>query len=196
METSRKSTLIFIHGVSGSGKSTAAEMLKIMYLPRSALIDQDSFYKQEKPLVTFEGAYRKTYTAENWDCEEAIDFDAFRNVIQEKMRDYLFVIVTGFALRKDLMKISADYSFILKFDLPEKDIIFKIIETRIKSKGFTDSEKKRRDYYMVHKVLWPFYLETLNLIQPSQEIISYNIDGRVGMWDIITSIVKNLPSKT
>lgn len=186
MENSRtKGKLIFIHGVSGSGKSTVGEMLKTLLLPWSTLIDQDQFYKAEKPSIILDG-----YKTKNWDCEDAIDFEAFRRAIREKLHDYLYIFVTGFALRKELMQIDADYSYLLEFDLKDEDAISQIINARLKSKEISDNE--RRDRLMVSEVVWPFYLETKKLIQPSKVIVVYGGNGRTNLWDIVVCILKDL----
>jgi hypothetical protein len=196
---SNKGTLIFLHGVSCSGKTFIGKEL-VNRLPESICIDQDTFYRKEKPLITFSvggsvftGEDRKIYTVENWDSEESIDFEAFRNTIATHMTTYKYVIVSGFALRSRLMQISADYSFLLKFNLEPNKTVNLIATLRSETKQFKTKEKREKDYGMVLKVVWPFYLQTLREIQHSQELIVYYEDaGRAHKNITIESIMKTM----
>jgi hypothetical protein len=190
-----KGTLIFLHGISGSGKTFIGKELTNR-LPDSVCIDQDDFYRKEKPLITFSiggsifsGEDRNSFTVENWDSEESIDFEIFRNTIATSVMTYKYVIVTGFALRSHLMQMKADYSFLLKFDLDPNETVNLIASLRSKTKKFETKEKQEKDYGMIIKVVWPFYLQTLKEIQYSQELIVYRKEGRVHKDITINNII-------
>jgi len=192
------STLIFLHGVSSSGKSLIGKELSNR-IPNSVWIDQDTFYHKEKPLITFNstgsifsGEDVVYFTEENWDSEESIDFKSFRNTIKSYLITRKYVIVTGFALREDLMKMKADYSFLLKFDADPNKIIDLITTFRSETKKFKTTEKQGKDYWMVRRVVWPFYLQTLQKIQSSQTVCVYDDKGRINKDVIINKIINEI----
>jgi adenylate kinase family enzyme len=177
INTLPKGKLIFIHGISGSGKSTIGKELYTR-LHNSVWIDQDQFYRKEKPLITFTNDDNSIYyTTSNWDSEEAIDFESLRAKINELRYKFSYVIVTGFALRLHLLRLKADYSFLLVFNVSDKKAIEIVTKTRMESKQFNTSEKVEKDYWMVRKVVWPFYLDTLEKIEPSMRVFTF-IDGQ------------------
>jgi shikimate kinase len=190
--------LIFLHGVSTSGKTFIGKELANK-LPDSICIDQDTFYRKEKPMITFSvggsifsGEDRKTFTVENWDSEESIDFEALRNNVNDSLTKYKYVIVTGFALRQRLMQMNADYSFLLKFNLDSNETVNRIATLRSETKKFEitkNTEKREKDYGMIIHSVWPFYLQTLKEIQHSQELIVYYKEGRVHKDITIKSIM-------
>lgn len=191
-----KGILIFIHGISGSGKSTIGKEL-LDKLPDSIWIDQDTFYRKNKPLITFhlsvndnEGKeiLSNNITVENWDCEEAIDFWSFRNKIKKDLMVYKYVIVTGFALREKCMWMKADYSFLLDFDMEPTETLKLITKIRSETK-FKTEEKKHRDYWMIREVVLPFYTQTLKEIQKSKTITVYDSMGRIDKSIIVNKIM-------
>jgi hypothetical protein len=202
------SKLIFIHGISSSGKSTIGKLLEKV-LGLSHWIDQDTFYFSDKPKVSFDNKdvnsttctqeEKKTYTGSNWDCIEAIDFDALRYSIIASLCRYEYVIVTGFALRQKELNLIADYSFVLSFDFGNGDDIIDletfVTETRKISKKITDIDKQEKDYWMVRKVVYPFYLETLTKIQKSTKICVYRNQERVDVRIIVDDILSYVNKK-
>lgn len=193
--------LIFIHGVSGSGKSTIGkELCERIY--NSVWIDQDQFYRKEKPLITFtnglspflNGKNIISYTTSNWDSEEAIDFEALRAKINELRHKFNYVIVTGFALRLHLLRLKADYSFLLVFNVDNKKAIDIVTKARLESKQFDTPEKVEKDYWMVRKVVWPFYIDTLEKIEPSVRVITCINGERLSPHTIVGNIIKFIDS--
>lgn len=152
--------LIYINGASGSGKTTLGLMLHDK-LNKSYFIDQDKFYKKDKPSVNFEDDNGTKYTSPNWDCTDAIDFDALILNIKDAMTKYDYVIVSGFALRLDSGIPKPNVSILLDYNMPADKTQEQIINTRLQSKKIKDNDK---DKWMVKKVLWPFYEETLTKI--------------------------------
>jgi len=193
------SKLIFIHGISSSGKSTIGKLLERVLEP-SHWIDQDTFYLSDKPKVSFDNEdaslsactqeEKETYTGSNWDCIESIDFDALRYSIIASLCRYEYVIVTGFALRQKELNLTADYSFVLSFDFGIGDDLKTFVtENRKISKKITDTDKQEKDYWMVRKVVYPFYVETLTKIQKSTEICVYRNQERVDARIIVDDIL-------
>lgn len=68
--------LVALGGASSSGKTTVAKALKLL-IPSSVLIHLDDFYFTDSNIpIDPETGYQ------NWDCPEAIDFDRFRECLQ------------------------------------------------------------------------------------------------------------------
>lgn len=159
--------LIYLHGCSASGKSTIGNAL-LNHLDNVILIDQDTYYKKIKPVISFQGD--KFYTTANWDTADAIDFDVFNYQIGEAIIQYNWVIVTGFALRDQYMTLKPNLSFLLDIgDHP----IEKIIKGRQISKNYKE-EKAIKDFYMVQEVVYPYYQETLQNITYNYKVQVYN----------------------
>lgn len=182
--------LIFIHGVSSSGKSTIGKMLNTL-LENSNWIDQDTFYNESKPRVTFvNDTENRTYTGSNWDCIKAINFESLKDAVTMSMSMHDYTIVTGFALReKEISPSVADYSFLLNFEGTESEIVNAISENRKISKKFVDTYTQEKDYWMVRKIVYPFYVETLNKIQKSTNICVYRNRERVDVTTITNEIL-------
>ena len=183
--------LLYLHGISSAGKtSIGKELLK--HLPNAILIDQDTYYKKLKPLVTFKGAKGpaltgdQVYTSANWDTHEAIDFIQFNDDIQEAVNLYDYVIVTGFALRQPYMLFKPDLSILL--DIGD-NALHKIVTARRVSKGYS-GDKAIKDYYMVSQVVYPYYLETLKEIYVDYVLPVYNQDQRILLKDLVSQILQ------
>lgn len=138
----------------------------------------------------------------NWDCIESIVFDALRHSIIASLCRYEYVIVTGFALRQKELNLTADYSFVLSFDFGIEDVASDVnnletfvTETRKISKEITDTDKQEKDYWMVRKVVYPFYVETLTKIQKSTNICVYRNQERVDVRIIVDDILSYINKK-
>ncbi len=178
--------LIFIHGISSVGKSTVGSELR-KYLNNAILIDQDTFYKINKPYVLL-----GNQNVPNWDCVEAIDFTSFNNAILDLKNNYNYVIVTGFALREKEMKIKPDINILLDFGLSEQNAINTIISGRIVSKNIKTIEKKYKDEMMVKNIVWPYYQETLTKIGNYHRIVVYEHNQRLSIDSILHHIINIL----
>ena len=178
--------LIFIHGCSSVGKSFIGRALQFK-LEESILIDQDSFFKKDKPLVTII-VNGQDASVSNYDCDEAIDYDKFTSHIKLALGVYKYVIVTGFALRNYLVKCTPDYGFILFLGC-EHDMqktTEKIIKQRRISKKFATQEKIDRDAAMVNQVVLPYFSNTLAHLDCKYHIDVFDGHGdRVSCKDIL-----------
>lgn len=182
--------LIFLNGITGTGKTTIGEILA-QNLKNSIVIDQDSFYKHNKPQISLLGNDNLYYKTSNWDCDEAIDFDSLNFTIKFNLEKYDHVIVTGFSLRSNLITITPNLSFLLIHNnSTSNDLIQeKIIESRQQSKGFTGI-KAERDIIMVKNVIMPYYNETLTKLYNSHFIDVYLEGGeRVNKNVILNNIL-------
>lgn len=186
--------LIFINGITSTGKTTIGKLLVVQQqLKNSFLIDQDSFYKHNKPLITLTDSENQKFTTSNWDCDEAIDFTSLNITIKCKLAQYDYVIVTGFALKSNLITIIPDFSFLLthsnnSIELTADFIQQNIIETRRQSKGFKGL-KADRDEIMVKNVIWPYYLETLTNLYNYHIIAVYRDNKRIDKTIILKQIL-------
>ncbi len=173
--------LIYLHGVSSSGKSTIGNAL-LNHLNNAILIDQDTYYKKIKPVVTFQGD--QFYRTSNWDTTDAIDFDTFNHHIENAMNQYSYVIITGFALQDQYMTLKPTLSILLDIGTNPID---KIAKARQISKNYK-GEKAVRDFYMVQEVVYPYYQETL------QNITGYKVqvydDQRRPLDEIVNEILE------
>jgi len=169
--------LIYIHGISGVGKSFIGNKLQ-QNLKNSIVIDQDSYYKPNKPTISFTNDNGFIYTASNWDTDDAIDYEQFNLAIINAINQYDYVIVTGFSLKSSLMLLKPAYSFLLYFNMNDKQIQEKMIESRLQSKGF-QGEKAEKDKWMVRKVVFPYYQETLKNIEYDYKLPVFINEQRV-----------------
>lgn len=182
--------LLYLHGISSAGKTSIGKAL-LNHLNNAILIDQDTYYKKLKPLVTFKGAKGpsvkgdQVYTSANWDTHEAIDFIQLNDDIQEAVNLYDYVIVTGFALRPQYMLFKPDLSILL--DIGD-NALHKIVTARRASKGYA-GDKAIKDYYMVSQVVYPYYLETLKEIYVDYVLPVYHLDERIGLKKLIDQVL-------
>ncbi|GAP83734.2 putative nicotinamide riboside kinase 1 [Rosellinia necatrix] len=73
-ETNRKAIIVGISGASSSGKTTLARLLRDTF-PHTFILHQDDFYRPENELPYKEGLL-------DWDCAEALDFDAMERALE------------------------------------------------------------------------------------------------------------------
>ncbi|RHZ90245.1 hypothetical protein Glove_2g10 [Diversispora epigaea] len=86
MASNKKVVTIGIGGASCSGKSTLARLLQKI-LPNCTILHQDDFFKPEEQIPI-----NSTTNLANWDSPEAIDFDAFKDFIQQLHETGQFLI--------------------------------------------------------------------------------------------------------
>lgn len=185
--------LIFLNGITGTGKTSIGNLLQ-KSLKNSVVIDQDSFYNKNKPLITLiapnDNKYDASFITSNWDCDESINFVLFNNSIKCNLTKYDYVIVTGFSLRSNLMTIMPDLSFLLIHNMSDDLIQEKIIESRRQAKGF-QGVKAERDIIMVKTVIMPYYKETLTKLYDSHSIDVYSVESgeRIDKNNILNKIL-------
>lgn len=139
---------VLISGISASGKTTLgkalAERLGFVF------VDGDSFYLKKKPKVLLSNGE----IVSNWDCVEAIDWDALNAEIASH-DDVIFVFFAPM-----MEKFLVDIDFHIRLNMGET-IENKCIEWRSKTKPFSDKERLR-DKLMVKEVVIPFWEQFSN----------------------------------
>lgn len=178
-----KYKIIGISGISGAGKTTIGK--KIADLTGGIFIDQDWFFKRDKPLTKLsDGTMVK-----NWDSTEAIDIPAMISKIRQELTKNKPIILAGFALRDEYFDPDTKPSIQFHIKIPKE----LSLQTRYKVKNFSPKYKKLQDKIFT-ELVYPFYLETLN-----KSKIDYIISGtknnsmeRVPMEDIINQIMDKL----
>lgn len=171
--------LLAISGISGSGKSTLGKILASRL--GWEYLDQDSFYRKEKPSITLSNGAQ----VKNWDCLEALDLDKMNESIQEiLLRGNL--VLTGFALRDDVLSVKPTYHIHLNTGSSPREIQERCIQARRKSKGVNEIDR-----LMVSEVVYPFYVETLKKSKFTREIAVYGENGERKSVEEVFSICKS-----
>lgn len=171
--------LVFISGISTSGKTTIGKHFVECRKERGEnwiFKDLDDFYFKEKPKITLSNGQ----TISNWDCYDAIDYDAAKKWLEETLfsdagQNVCFV---GFALSTARLGFQPVLHFHLSFckmqmdtlegacTFNEKVVAHMVACNRQFSKGFK-GKKAENDALMVREVLMPFYKENLKEIASS-----------------------------
>lgn len=181
--------LIFISGLSGSGKTTIGKAL-VKTLNETGdydhpwlFKDQDDFFVPTKPKIKLSNGKTKS----NWDSTESIDWDSLIEWLSNHIDHYNIVLV-GFCLRSDLIPYPHDCHIHLTYD---KENETRCIESRLKSKStyLTTPEKIREDQLMVREVIIPFYQETLSKSDVSDMIEIYEGDKRKNINVLLDQIM-------
>lgn len=190
----RKQKLIYIHGGSGVGKSTLAQELQKVFGKNCIWIDQDTFYRSEKPMIEYNYQDEKGQTVHvkerNWDSLEAVDMDAFNTAISNAIQNSEIGIVTGFALRPDSLVYAPDVNILLDYGMSPENAREKMIEARQSSKGYK-GEKAYKDRKRVEKVVWPYYEETLKLLEKYETVKVFDEKGkRIPVKNLVEELLK------
>lgn len=150
MNTENENKVIFISGISGSGKSTISNILcknnSWIY------IDQDWFYKVMKPKIILSNKKEVS----NWDCLEAINWEMMNNYLIESLLSVFkgkIIIICGFCPAFDFLKININKHIHLK---PHNNVNLEnfCIESRKKSKKLKNEEQ---DKLVIKELVIPFY---------------------------------------
>ncbi len=145
---------IAISGISGAGKTTVGKELQKRLTAKgypTVHIDQDAYYRKDKPKIMLSTGVVRS----NWDSLEALDSDRMNDDIDRLLTGTeSFLIVTGFALRDDVLRHRPDLHIHLEIPLEES------WKTRILVKGFRDSDLKNQTA-MFEESVKPFYEETV-----------------------------------
>lgn len=179
--------IILISGLSGTGKTTLGKLLS-EFIPDSSFTDLDWFYHKDKP--TFRLSSGKVL--KNWDAVASIDWQKFNEHVLNLQTSTK--IVVGFVLPQELLKFKSDKHFhlIYSFDFDDELNIGKCIETRQKSKNFTEDQKIQEDKLMVRESVYPFYKECLDHMKFDQIISVMNNKERRDIKDLLNEIIINL----
>lgn len=167
-------TVIAISGFSGAGKSyhgiNLAKKLGYNY------IDLDKYFipSKDKPRVKLSDGT----TTVNFDSLKALNLKRFKQDVK-KLSSEGNLIITGFALRKEVLPFKPDFHIHLLVDKKNA------IERRLRAKPFIkkDPRKKKRDLMMINEVAYPFYLETLQ-----QSSIDKFFDANLGIEEVYGNI--------
>lgn len=201
-------TIIAISGLSGTGKTTLGKKLveyfnsclKFYQSSRKypeddyqkwIFIDQDSFYKKDKPLIRLKSGKQ----VKNWDSLEAIDFQLFNDTVISYLLQGKNIIVVGFALWKEYLHFDINYHILLSFG----DIRKMKEENEIRCFYYRQQSKKidpQKEIEMIQELVIPFYVETLQHLSIDQVIDTFHLDGKrktiEGMLSEIPLCVSNL----
>lgn len=176
-----KGKLIYIHGGSGVGKSTLARELQKILGNDCIWIDQDTFYKLEKPTIQYdyqdESGKTINVKEKNWDTLDAISMNHFNGAIMSAISNYKIVIITGFALRPGSLVYTPDVNILLDYGMSPENTREKMIQARQSSKGY-QGEKAYKDRKRVEKVVWPYYEETLKLLGKHETVKVFDEKGK------------------
>ncbi|USW48670.1 Putative nicotinamide riboside kinase, P-loop containing nucleoside triphosphate hydrolase [Septoria linicola] len=71
-----KALLIGVSGVSSSGKTTLARILRDIF-PRTFILHEDDFYKTDNDIPI-----HSTHKIQDWDCLDSIDLPAFKSTLK------------------------------------------------------------------------------------------------------------------
>lgn len=181
MTTHKKQIIIAISGISGAGKTTIGKVLA--YKMNGIFIDQDWFFKKQKPIVTLSSGVKVL----NYDSDESLDIIKFNDFIINKLHLNKPIIISGFALKDSFFhKMKPSLHFHIKIP---KELS---LETRLKVKKFSQ-ERKNKETLVFNEYVYPYYEETLK-----KSSINYFIDGvdysgkRKNLTDIINQIVSKM----
>jgi len=192
-----KGYLIFISGISGSGKTTVGKRLEAL-IENVILIDQDNFFTRSKPFVKLSSGEPVI----NYDSELSIRWNDLNDAIRINLESHN-VIVTGFALRKNRIAFIPHYHFLLIRDIlvngkhNTKTLEKFCYEDRQLSKRFNGKESEK---LIVPELLVPFYFETLTLLPGKVIIINTMVNNRqtyerMDISSLIGYILKQLPNE-
>ena len=182
--------LIFLHGGSGVGKSTLGKLLQRELL-NSIIIDQDTYFMHVKPLIIFKDDNGNTHKVKNWDTTDAINFEEFNKQIDILLKEYIYVIVTGFALHFDKMQHTPAINILLDYNVSEEEIQINMMEARKISKKYSN-EKSEQDKLIVVNVVYPYYKETMSKIGHPYKISVFLNNERRSKDLILKDILKYL----
>lgn len=151
---------IFISGISGSGKTTLGK--EIAQLLHGKFIDQDWFFTKHKPMIKLSNGK----VVKNWDTEKALDMRRFNETLRNAQKTNKYVVVSGFALRDELIDKENKPDLHIHIKIPEQ----LSLQTRLKLKPGNEVDQT----LMFNEVLLPFYHETLK-----RSKINYFINGTI-----------------
>jgi cytidylate kinase len=157
--------IIFIHGISTSGKTTIGKKLSLI-LENSIFIDQDTYFLKEKTKVSLSNGEQVS----NYDTVESIDWQSFNRDIQIYSKKYKNVIVVGFELIEKLINSSPNISFYLRYNL-YKDLTLNVI---INNRSITKKINQNCDILNVREVVYPFHESILSQIKVDHILNIYN----------------------
>ena len=172
--------IYLLSGLSGTGKTTLGlEFIK--YNKNFIFIDQDSFYKKEKPKVKLSNGE----IVSNWDCVEAIDFDLLNEKVNNLVENSN-VLLVGFALLKKYLNFSVEKHIHLQYNQKiDNNTLQLCIKARINSKKYIDPKKQENDIMMVEEFTIPFYIDNYLTENIDYFITVYRDNKRRSIEDLL-----------
>lgn len=175
-----KKLLIGISGISGAGKTTVAK--EIAAKINGIYIDEDWFYKRDKPLVKLSNGKTKA----NWDSKDAIDLRRMNMFLRDKLKLNKPVVLAGFALWESFFDPDTQLDVHFHLKIPKE--VSKA--TRLSVKQFRDPQSEE---LMFDEVVYPFYLKTLERSKIDHEINVMDGENRRPINEEIDEILRLLP---
>lgn len=174
--------IIAISGISGSGKSTVAQILSNKL--NGIYIDQDWFYVQNKDKVRLSNGVMKI----NYDYIGAIDKHKLNSFLHILLKQRRPIILAGFALRDDILDNDIHFYAHIHLKIPANVSL----ETRLKMKGFREKDKENQ-ILMFNEVTVPFYNDTLKHSKITYEInVMKNSNEKININDEIKLIIDHI----
>lgn len=168
--------LYLISGLSGTGKTTlgryAANLLGAQF------IDQDTFYRKEKPLVVLSNGIR----TRNWDCIEAIDWEKMETEVLNAL-EQSYVVLVGFALREENLSRLSSWKTKEHIELIYGDQELARCKAARATAKTIDPLK---DHHIVEELVFPFYLETRTKSKYDRTVCVYHGDERKSIEELCT----------
>jgi adenylate kinase family enzyme len=178
--------VIFISGPSGVGKTAASKFLEDN--TGVFVIHQDSYFlpNAQKPIVRLSDGRE----VKNWDTPFALDIEKFNNDIIKARFSQTRVIVEGFCLRPDIMKVVPDVHIHLSYIGSEmKEDICKnpllIIQRMTESRKISKPDIKG-DELMIKEIIVPFYLRTVEISKFDYIVPTFIGNNRIIDFDFVT----------
>ncbi len=177
-----KHSFHLLSGLSGTGKTTLGKYIATKN--KMIMIDQDTFYKKTKPKVVLSSGL----IVSNWDCLEAIDWDALCTAVLKELTTNS-VILVGFALwQSELARLIeyVDSHVLLIYGSDEVN--------RCKKARLHKGVDAVRDSLVVDELVMPFYRETLKNLGDCEVIKSFENERRRSIeelyneWGIVTGL--------
>lgn len=152
--------------ISGGTASIRSDTYAYVSSQHRILIRQEDYFlrDEDKPRVILPNGSE----VRNWDTIRALDMDSFNNdILYARMHSPQIIIVEGFCLSSDVMKVIPDMHIHLSYIGSEKkeDIIapynFHLIEQRMitSRKGFKHDIKDEE--LIIKCIIIPFYVRTI-----------------------------------
>lgn len=185
-----KSLVIVISGLSGSGKTTVAK--KIAKDFNIELIEQFDFYKKDYNETI---VLNKDTKIINWDSDDAIDWDKFNSVVNEKKHSG--VIIAGMSFPTDLIEFPIDFHIHLhvpkQVTLERRRAYLSRHQDEF-PESFSEIDTNL-DKLKLNKLTYPYYLESKNKMNITKYINATDInEDQVydQIFDYLIDSIKNI----
>jgi uridine kinase len=138
---------VVLSGLSGSGKSTIGKMFAEKH--NYEYVDGDWFFHKVKPQVTLSSGE----VVSNWDCPEAVDWEALNDYVNQRLFVRNVILVTFIPL---IERYRFHVSKHITLSMGEKELDI-CIQARKVSKNMKTEDRIRKDELVVKEYVYPFY---------------------------------------